>query len=461
MRTLTYDYTPLDAYRLDADEITPLVAKVGHSAAASAASPSAAASPAAMPEFASVPHGGVTSAQGFSACGYAAGFRPATPDRLDLAIVTSQTPARCAGTFTTNKFCAASVTVCREHVQSGSAHAVVVNSGTANAATGPEGLENARAVAACAAEALGCAADDVLIASTGVIGVQLDMPRTTAAIKAAASLPSPDGGHQAACAILTTDTHPKEFAVSWTSADPAFAGTTFTLGGMAKGAGMIMPNMATMIAVLTTDAPLSAAACREALSSVVDDTFNKLVVDGDTSTNDTCLLLANGAAADDAAGEIEPGSVAFEECRSALMTVASTIARAMAADGEGATKLVTVKVTGAKDDAQADAAGRMVATSPLVKTAIFGHDANWGRIAASIGHSGVDMEQEHMSIRLAGLQLMRDGMPLPFSEDEALRRFEQDEIVIEADLGEGAGAATLWTCDLTYDYVKINGEYRS
>ena len=416
--------------------------------------------PPSLDDFAVIERGGVTSAQGFKACGVAGCFRPATPDRLDLAIVASDAPARCAGTFTKNEFYAAPVAVSREHAAQGCAKGVVINSGTANAATGTVGMDNARRMAAIGAEALGCATEEVLIASTGVIGRHMDMGKLEAAIRAAAPKLSADAGHDAAVAILTTDTHAKEFAVSWTTADPAYDKATFTVGGMAKGAGMIMPNMATMISVITTDAPLGQTCCQQALSAAVDGSFNKVTVDGDTSTNDTCLLLANGAAAAGAPW-IEPGSIAAAECAAAVAYVCTTIARAMAADGEGATKLLTVHIAGAANDAEAETAARTVANSMLVKTAIFGHDANWGRIAAAIGRSGVRMRQENMDIDLMGVNVLKAGLPVPFDEDDMLVRFEAPEIVIDADLGEGEGESTIWSCDLTFDYVHINGDYRS
>ena len=416
---------------------------------------------AASTHFNVVEHGGVTSAKGFSASGVAGCFRPAEPDRLDLAVIASDEPARCAGTFTKNEFFAAPVAVCREHVEGGSARCIVINSGTANAATGTVGLDNARAMARMAADELGCEESEALIASTGVIGRHLNLELLEPAIKAGVAALSPDGGHQAAVAILTTDTHPKEFAVSWTTSDPTYAGATFTVGGMAKGAGMIMPNMATMIACLTTDAPLSQTACQQALSAAVERSFNRVTVDGDTSTNDTCLLLANGAAAPAGSPWIAPDSPAYHECEAAIQLVCTTIARAMAADGEGATKLVTVNVAGAANDADAELAARTVANSPLVKTAIFGHDANWGRIAAAIGRSGAQVDQTRMDITFMGEKMLVGGLPVPFSEELMLQLFEQPEIVIDAQLNLGDGSATIWTCDFSYDYVHINGDYRS
>ena len=266
-------------------------------------------------------------------------------------------------------------------------------------------------------------------------------------------------GSDAASAIMTTDTYSKERAIRYVSQDPTLGGATITLGGMAKGSGMIMPNMATMIAVITTDAPLSPEVLHSALVHSVNQSFNKVTVDSDTSTNDTCFLLASGKAAPDA--RIAEGSLAYEEFQTALDALTQMLAREMARDGEGATKLVTVKITGAANDEEADLAARTVANSPLVKTAIFGHDANWGRIAGALGRSGAHFEQQNVSIDIMGIPVCRDGLTVEFSEEEALKRFEESEIVLEADLGAGTSSTTIWTCDFSYDYVRINGDYRT
>ena len=406
--------------------------------------------------------GGVTSAKGFRAAGVHAGFR-ADPERLDLALVVADEPAACAATFTQNVFCAAPVTVSREYldgVSFGTARALVVNSGTANAATGTLGLENARETARIVSDAVGCPANEVMVASTGVIGVHLNLDTFETGVPLAFAALSSDGGADAARAIMTTDTHPKEFAVEFSGDDIGYPGCRFTIGGMAKGAGMIMPNMATMIACLTTDAPLAPDVLHHALVRVVGDTFNKVTVDSDTSTNDSCFLFASGAAARSAA-PFALGSRAYEAFEHALLAVCNAIARAMAADGEGATRLITVNVNGALDDAQADAAARTVANSPLVKTAIFGHDANWGRIAAALGRSGAEFDQYGVSIDIMGLPVLRQGLPVPFDEEEALRRFERPEIEIDVELGAGMASTTMWTCDFSHDYVTINGDYRT
>ena len=438
--------------------------------------------------------GGVCAAKGFAAGGIHAGFRK-DPARLDMALVVADAPCAAAGTFTTNRFCAAPVQVSRAHLGAGAcygtARAVVINSGNANAATGEPGREVAEASCAVVAHELGCAPDEVLVASTGVIGVPLPLepyqtavPALAGALAAAAEKDasaapaaqpvSEDNARfsadeaasgvptaaAAARAIMTTDTVPKECAVSWQSADSAYAGATFSVGGMCKGSGMIMPNMATMIAVVTTDAPVAAPDLRALLLGCVRQTFNKVTVDSDTSTNDTCIALASGAAAP-GAEPVRPGTQAWAELEQAVLHVCTALARGIAADGEGATRLVTVNVTGAATPEDADTAARAVANSPLVKTAIFGHDCNWGRIAGALGKCGVPFEQEDVTIKIMGLLVCEHGLTVPFDEDEALRRFEDPEIVIDADLGAGEAATTVWTCDLTHDYVTINGDYRT
>ena len=381
-----------------------------------------------------------------------------------MALVVADEPAAAAATFTTNRFCAAPVQVSRAQLGGaercyGTAQAVVINSGNANAATGEPGLETARATCRIVSETVGCAPSEVLVASTGVIGQQLGLECFETGVPAAYQALSREGGKGAACAIMTTDTHPKECAVEWESADPAFAGKKFIVGGMCKGSGMIMPNMATMIAVITTDAPVEPAALHALLLSTVKQTFNKVTVDSDTSTNDTCIMLASGAAAD--AESIVEGTDAFDELAFAVHEVCESLARNIAADGEGASKLVTVNVAGALNDEEADIAARAVANSPLVKTCIAGHDCNWGRVAMALGKCGVKFNQEDVSIDMMGMPVCRDGLTVPFDEDEALRRFEAPEIVISADLGAGDAATTVWTCDLTHEYISINGDYRS
>lgn len=421
------------------------------------------------PRLAVVPDGGVASAAGVRAGGIHAGFRK-NPQRLDLALVETDAPCSAAGVFTTNRFCAAPVTVSRAHLGAGGCakvRAVCINSGNANAATGEEGLACAEKTCQVVADAVGCAPEQVLVASTGVIGQLLDVtPFETGIPSLHASVSAYEneaarqaGGHDAAHAIMTTDTHPKERAVSY-EATGALAGRTITVGGMCKGSGMIMPNMATMICVLSTDAPVSPEALHEVLGGVVAQTFNKVSVDSDTSTNDTCVALATGAAAPEA-DEIEPGTAEAAELADAFLNVCQFLAREIAADGEGASRLVTVTVAGAATPEDADTAARAVANSPLVKTAIYGHDCNWGRIAMALGKCGVAFDQRDVDIDIMGMPVCRAGLTVPFDEDEALRRFDEPEITIWADLGAGTCETTIWTCDLTHDYVKINGEYRT
>lgn len=429
-----------------------------------------------------IPDGGVTSALGFKAGGIHAGFRR-DPQRLDMALVEADELCPVAATFTQNVFCAAPIIVDKEHLEDsgyGLARAIVVNSGIANAATGEQGLAAARRTADIASENIGCVPEDILVASTGVIGALLDTePFEYGIATLQAALTDPDShllkkenhvvlgttGHDAALAIMTTDTVPKEAAVSWVSQDPDYAGITFTLGGMSKGSGMIMPNMATMIAVLTTDAPLQPELLHKALVQAVNQSFNKITVDSDTSTNDCCFLMASGKAAYSKEGQalmvFEEGSIAYQEFLAALFEVTQTLAKDMARDGEGATKLVTVTVEGAANDEEAELAARTVANSPLVKTAIFGHDANWGRIAGALGRSGAHFKQEDVDIDIMGMPVLRKGLPVPFDEDEALKRFENPEIDIWAHLGAGPGKDTIWTCDFSHDYISINGDYRS
>ena len=407
--------------------------------------------------------GTITCAKGFTAGGIHAGFRK-DPRRLDMALVVADELCAAAGVFTTNVFCAAPVIVSREHLNgtgAGTARAIVVNSGIANAATGDTGLAKARETADIVAGFVGCAAEDVLVASTGVIGQQLDTKPFESGVPALLEGISDtvQAGHDAARAIMTTDTVPKECAVSYVSADPALGGATITVGGMVKGSGMIMPNMATMISVVTTDAPVDSELLHEILLSCAKKSFNKVTVDSDTSTNDTCFMMASGKACPSA--RIERGSRAHRELEAAVMAVCTDLARKIATDGEGATKLVTVNVAGAASDADADLAARAIANSPLVKTAIFGHDCNWGRIAAAVGKSGARFQQTDCSIDIMGMPVCRKGLNVEFSEDEALRRFEDPEIVIDVQLGAGNAATTVWTCDFTHEYVTINGDYRS
>ena len=404
--------------------------------------------------------GGICAAAGIRAAGVHAGFRD-DPERLDLALVAADVPCTCAATFTTNRFCAAPVQLSRPRAAKGVAQAVVLNSGNANAATGEPGLEVARASCALVARALDADPEDVLVGSTGVIGQPLPLGPYEAGVPVAVAALGADAAsaHAAARAVMTTDTVPKE--VSLEGPVPCGEGgtdVTVHVGGFVKGSGMIMPNMATMLCVLATDAPLSAEAAQQALSAAVGATFNKVTVDSDTSTNDSCFLFATGAAGGET---IEAGTPAFDAIAAAIRCACESLARQIAADGEGATKLVTVDVVGAATAADADTVARAIANSPLVKTAIFGHDANWGRVAGAAGKCGVAFDQYDVDIDFLGVPVLRAGLPLPMDEEDMLRRFEAPEIPIAINLGAGEASARVWTCDLTHEYVTINGDYRT
>lgn len=404
--------------------------------------------------------GGVCAARGMSAAGVSAGFRR-NPARLDLAVVVADEPCTCAATFTTNRFCAAPVQVSRPRAASGTARAVMLNSGNANASTGAPGLEVALASARLLAEALGCDEDEVLVASTGVIGAQLSLGPFEAGIPAAVAALGADASHahDAACAVMTTDTVPKECAVEGVLPGAGGEGRRMVrVGGFVKGSGMIQPNMATMLAVIATDAPLAPGAARSLLKMAVGTSFNKVTVDSDTSTNDSCFLFATGAAG---GGPLEEGTPAFAALAQAVRHVCETLARKIAADGEGATKLVTVDVIGARTPEDADAVARSIANSPLVKTALFGRDANWGRIAAAAGKCGVAFDQRDVGIDLLGVPVCRGGLAVDVDEEDMLRRFERAEIPIVVSLGQGDASTRVWTCDLTHEYVRINGDYRT
>jgi glutamate N-acetyltransferase/amino-acid N-acetyltransferase len=396
--------------------------------------------------------GGVTAPSGFVASGVVAGLK--TGGDLDVALVAASAgPVPAAAVFTTNKVAAAPVVVSRRHISAGIARAVVINAGNANACTGAQGVKDAETTAAVMAELLGGEAGHMVVSSTGVIGVPLPIGKLVAALPAAARTLSAAGGSQAAAAIMTTDTVSKQAAVR-----VEFDGSVYTVGGMAKGSGMIAPNMATMLAVITTDAPLTSAACDAALRSAVGTTFNRVTVDTDTSTNDMAVLMASGVAGQE---PIAPNSSAFGAVSAAVHAVCETLARMIARDGEGATKLITVTVTGAETDADAELAAFAVAGSPLVKTAVFGRDANWGRVAMAIGKSGCQLDPEAFDITFAGIGVCRAGTAVGFDEEAALEALSAVDVAIDVDLHLAKGAATVWSCDLTYDYVRINGEYRS
>lgn len=402
--------------------------------------------------------GGVTAAKGFQAAGLAAGIKKG--NKKDMAMIFSKIPCMAAGTFTTNLVKAAPVKWDQEIVyHQPSAQAVVVNSGVANACTGTEGMECCRMTAQEAAQVLGVDPMQVLVASTGVIGQQLPMEQIRAGVRNLAPLLSEarEASALAAQAIMTTDTVPKEVAVT-----VELSGKTVTIGGMCKGSGMIHPNMCTMLGFVTTDAAISREMLQKALSDVVKDTYNMVSVDGDTSTNDTVLLLANGMAENPRITEECEDYNVFKE---ALLYVNTCLAKKIAGDGEGATALFEVKVTGAENKEQAVTLAKSVITSNLTKAAIFGHDANWGRILCAMGYSGAQFDPDQVDLYFesaAGkLQIIENGVALNYSEEEATRILSEKEVTAVADLKAGEAQATAWGCDLTYDYVKINADYRS
>lgn len=402
--------------------------------------------------------GGVTAAKGYQAASAAAGIK--YKDRRDMAMIYSVTDCRLAGTFTSNLVKAAPVKWDKARVTDGAAaRAVVINAGIANACTGAEGMEYCSRTAAVCGQALNIPADSVLVASTGVIGPQLPMDRITAGIQAMAPAlkDGPDSGTSASRAIMTTDTVNKEAAVEFT-----IGGRTVTMGGMCKGSGMIHPNMCTMLSFVTTDAAISGSLLREALSRDVDDTYNMISVDGDTSTNDTVLLLANGMAGNP---EITEKNEDYETFCQALHTVNEILAKKIAGDGEGCTALFEVKIVGAGSREQARVLAKSVITSSLTKAAIFGHDANWGRILCAMGYSGAQFDPEKVDLYFesaAGrMQIIADGVALDYSEAMAVQILSQPQVTAVADIKMGEETATAWGCDLTFDYVKINADYRS
>ncbi|MGB9802244.1 bifunctional glutamate N-acetyltransferase/amino-acid acetyltransferase ArgJ [Desulfofundulus sp.] len=395
--------------------------------------------------------GGVTAPQGFLAAGVAAGVK--YKGKRDIALIFSGVPARAAGVFTTNLVKGAPVLVTMERIASGSARAVVVNSGNANTCNGEQGIRDALAMTRETARVLNIPEEDVLVASTGVIGQPMPMDRILPGIAAAARELSPRGGSDAAEAIMTTDTEPKETAVSLT-----LSGHTVTVGGMAKGSGMIHPNMATMLCFITTDAAVSAPCLQEMLRYAVDRSFNMISVDGDTSTNDMVLALANGLAGNP---EITAENEDYRLLRDALTEVCTRLARAVARDGEGATKLLEVKVTNAASERDARLAARAVVASNLVKTAIYGQDANWGRIICAAGYSGAHFDPDRVDIYLGDIMVARDGVALPFDEEAASSVLAGREVRVLVDLKAGEYEATAWGCDLTCEYVNINASYRT
>lgn len=393
--------------------------------------------------------GGVTAPRGFKAVGVHAGIKA---EKLDMALLASDVPAVSAGVFTTNRVQAAPVKVCREVLRRGVARAVVVNSGSANACTGVQGMKDARQMGRLAAKALGVSPATVFTCSTGTIGKPLPMEKIARGITMAAAVLSPEGGQLAAKAIMTTDTVDKQAAVELT-----IDGKQVRVGGMAKGSGMIAPNMATMLCFMTTDAAVTRAALQTCLSEVADVSFNRITVDGDCSTNDTVLFLANGVAGN---RSLRPGHKDWARFVEAVRTVALDLARQIVRDGEGATKFVTVTVKGATTEADADRAARAVANSLLVKTSWFGMDPNWGRVIAAIGYSGAKVNTDRVDISFDGVAAVKGGRKAPgFALEQLEEVLRRPAFEIVANLRLGRGEATVYTCDCSYEYVKINASY--
>ncbi len=402
--------------------------------------------------------GGVTAAKGFQAASTAAGIK--YQGRADMAMVFSEVPAVSAGTFTRNVVKAAPVKWDREVVETERcAQAVVINAGIANAGTGAEGMAYCKRTAETGGSLLDISARQVLVASTGVIGMQLPMEKLEAGIREMAPnlSGSLESGHQASCAIMTTDTKPKEVAVIF-----EVDGKMVTVGGMCKGSGMIHPNMCTMLSFVTTDIAISKELLQEALREDVEDTYNMVSVDGDTSTNDTVLLLANGMAGNTEIREKDGNYRKFQE---ALHYVNAALARKIAADGEGATALFEAKVIHADTKEHAKVLAKSVVSSSLSKAAIYGHDSNWGRFLCAMGYSGVEFDPEAVELffqsKAGRIQIYKDGVSTDYSEEEAARILSEDEVTFLADMKMGDEKAVAWGCDLTYDYVKINADYRS
>ena len=395
-------------------------------------------------------NGAITAPRGFRAAAVAAGIKK---DGLDLALLAADWGCAAAAVFTANRAQAAPVIVSREHLRGGRAKAVVVNSGCANAATGEQGLADAREMAELAARELGCRPGEVVVASTGVIGVPLPMDKLRAGIPAACAALSAEAGAAAARAIMTTDTRPKEALVEFT-----VDGHPARVGAMAKGAGMIAPNMATMLAFFTTDAAVEPRLLQRALSEAVGASLNRITVDGDTSTNDMAVVFASGALP--ARAIMEEGRP-FDAFRAALSQAARRVAEMIVRDGEGATKLAEVRVEGARVESEADRIARTVAESPLVKTALHGGDPNWGRILAAVGRAGVDVDMSKVDIWLGDVWVAQGGRARAYDEETAHQAFLADPVRIRVALNEGRATGWIWTCDFSKDYVAINAHYRS
>lgn len=394
---------------------------------------------------------GVTFAKGFTAAGVKAGIKKS--GNLDVAVIYTKTQAVVAGTFTQNKVAAAPVYVSKEVVATGTAHAIVANAGCANACTGQQGLDDAHKMAQIAADELGVNADDVIVGSTGVIGVNLPMDKLEAGIKDAVANLSADGSDNAGRAIITTDTHSKSVTCEF-----ELSGKTVRMGAIAKGSGMIRPNMATMLCYITTDIAIDQALLQKAVSGCVEKSFNMISVDGDMSTNDMVIVLANGEANN---AKITEENADYQIFFDKLMILCTELAKQIAADGEGASKFLTINVKGAKSFADAKTVGMAIANSPLVKTAFFGEDPNWGRVICAVGYSGADMVPEKTVVKFGGITIFANGTGATYDEKALAHVMKEKDIVIDIELNMGQEDATVWSCDLSYEYVKINGEYHT
>lgn len=394
---------------------------------------------------------GVTFAKGFTAAGVKAGIKKS--GNLDVAVIYTKTQAVVAGTFTQNKVAAAPVYVSKEVVATGTAHAIVANAGCANACTGQQGLDDAHKMAQIAADELGVNANDVIVGSTGVIGVNLPMDKLEAGIKDAVANLSADGSDNAGRAIITTDTHSKSVTCEF-----ELSGKTVRMGAIAKGSGMIRPNMATMLCYITTDIAIDQALLQKAVSGCVEKSFNMISVDGDMSTNDMVIVLANGEANN---AKITEENADYQIFFDKLMMLCTELAKQIAADGEGASKFLTINVKGAKSFADAKTIGMAIANSPLVKTAFFGEDPNWGRVICAVGYSGADMVPEKTVVKFGGITIFANGTGATYDEKALAHVMKQKDIVIDIELNMGQEDATVWSCDLSYEYVKINGEYHT
>ena len=394
---------------------------------------------------------GVTFAKGFTAAGVKAGIKKS--GNLDVAVIYTKTQAVVAGTFTQNKVAAAPVYVSKEVVATGTAHAIVANAGCANACTGQQGLDDAHKMAQIAADELGVNADDVIVGSTGVIGVNLPMDKLEAGIKDAVANLSADGSDNAGRAIITTDTHSKSVTCEF-----ELSGKTVRMGAIAKGSGMIRPNMATMLCYITTDIAIDQALLQKAVSGCVEKSFNMISVDGDMSTNDMVIVLANGEANN---AKITEENADYQIFFDKLIMLCTELAKQIAADGEGASKFLTINVKGAKSFADAKTVGMAIANSPLVKTAFFGEDPNWGRVICAVGYSGADMVPEKTVVKFGGITIFANGTGATYDEKALAHVMKEKDIVIDIELNMGQEDATVWSCDLSYEYVKINGEYHT